>query len=168
MNTNALKSLLASVVLVGIVVCFSASCSGRVSQAQRKDDSGLTAHFCDLIRNPAQYEGKKVFVRASLRAHFEYTEMFCLSCAGMGATWPEFAGEDDWEGSDRVLRRIPKAGIVNATFGGTFESSQGAYGHMGIYRFRFRIASMRDMSVVYRGAVPPQSLPVELQAKMCH
>lgn len=127
-----------------------------------------TVRFCDLVRNPTKYEGMKVTVRASLRTDFEFDEIFCMNCLALGRTWPEFVGEDAWEGSKRPLKKLPSAGIINATFDGVFESRTGAYGHMNLYRFQLRVTSMRDVSVIYRGSTPPQRLPANIQAKMCH
>jgi hypothetical protein len=154
------KHSLASALFIGIALYSCTGCAMRASRAPRMSDNTFAVHFCDLVRNPAQYDGKVVVVRASLRSDIASDEMFCLSCLGMGGT--------QWEGSRRLRKKIPVPAIVNATFVGVFESSKGPYGHMGLYRFSFRATSARDMSVVYRGTTPPLSLSAELQAKMCH
>jgi hypothetical protein len=148
-------------------LCMLSGCASRAAHS-RQPDSTPTVDFCDLLRDPAKYEGMKVTVRASLRTDFEYDEVFCMNCLALGRTWPEFVGEDAWEGPKRPLRKLPSSGIVTATFDGVFESRTGAYGHMNLYRFQFRVTSMRDVSVIYRGSTPPQRLPPEIQAKFCH
>jgi len=153
--------------LLTAAIALIASCSTRVAKST---SVGLTptVNFCDLINNPARYDGKNVVVRASLRSSFEYSELFCLACPGRGSTWPDFVGDDEWKGPRRDLRRIPSVGISNGTFSGIFESSKGPYGHMNLYQFRLVVDSVSGVSIVSRSEAPPLSLPNEIQQKMCH
>jgi hypothetical protein len=54
-----------------------------------------TLRFCDLVRNPAEYNGKTVTVRATYRYGFEWEELYCLDCLDKGKAWLEVPSDLD-------------------------------------------------------------------------
>jgi hypothetical protein len=109
-----------------------------------------TVRFCDLLRNPDEYNGKTVVVRATYRYGFEWQELFCLGCLDKGEAWLELPSDLD-DASVKALKRGPKgAGIVNLTVQGIFLS--GAYfWHLGTYRFKFVVQRVSDVVIVSKG-----------------
>jgi len=107
--------------------------------------------FCDLLRNPAQYNGKEVTVRASHRYGFEWSYLFCLDCPNLqGHVWLEFSDDLD-DASRKALKRQPKdAGVVNITVRGKFFSGS-TYGHLNGYKYEFVANSASDVAVVIKG-----------------
>jgi hypothetical protein len=109
--------------------------------------------FCDLLRNPEKYDGKEVIVRATWRYGFEWSQFYCLDCSLKQPTWLEISSDLD-EKSSQVLRRRPKAGIVNITVQGIFQSG-GHFGHLNGYQNRFVAQRVSDVAVVSKGMKSP-------------
>jgi hypothetical protein len=105
--------------------------------------------FCDLLRNPAKYDGKEVIVRATWRYGFEWSQFDCIDCSTKGMTWLEISPELD-EKSSRVLKHIPKAGIVNITVEGVFQSN-GHFGHLNGYANQFIARRVSNVAIVSKG-----------------
>jgi hypothetical protein len=114
----------------------------------------VTLKFCDLLNNPQKYIGKQVTVRATHRYGFEWSQLYCIDCLDRGKAWLDFSEELD-KSSERALKRIPKAGIVNLTVTGVF-SGPGEYGHMGGYRYRFVANKVESVAVISKGMKPPE------------
>jgi hypothetical protein len=108
-----------------------------------------TVSFCDLLRNPERYDGKEVIVRATWRYGFEWSQFYCIDCSPKQTTWLEISPGLDEE-SSRVLQRRPKAGIVNITVRGLFQSG-GHFGHLNGYQNRFIARSVSNVAVVSKG-----------------
>jgi hypothetical protein len=102
--------------------------------------------FCDLFRNPAKYDGKEVIVRATWRYGFEWSQFYCIDCSTKEMTWLEISPDLDEE-SSRVLKHIPKAGIVNITVKGVFQS-KGHFGHLNGYPNQFIARKVSNAVVV--------------------
>jgi hypothetical protein len=112
--------------------------------------SKVPVKFCDLLRNPENYDGKEVTVRATYRYGFEWQELYCLDCMDKGKAWLEFGSDLD-DSSLKALRRAPKwAGIVNLTMQGTFKSG-GSFGHLAGYRYELTARNISDVVVVQKG-----------------
>jgi len=111
--------------------------------------------FCDLLRNPAQYDGKEVRVRATYRYGFEWSQLYCIDCIDKGKAWLKFSDNLD-EASQRSLRKLPKgAGIANLTVQGVF-SSVGTFGHSNGYRYQILASKISDVSVIQKGMQAPE------------
>ncbi len=124
-----------------------------------------TVAFCDLVSNPAKYNGKEITTRASFRYGFEWQEIFCLACEGEAKVWLEFS-EDLNEKSKAALKKTPKDhGIINAVFTGTFRTS-GPYGDGG-YRFELEVKEARNVEVVFKGLEHQNVLPSKVRKRMC-
>ena len=111
--------------------------------------------FCELLRNPAQYNGKEVTVRATHQYGFEWSTLYCLSCLDKGKAWLDFSDNID-EKSETALKSAPKgAGIINLTATGMFMSGA-AYGHMGGYHYRFVARRVWDVVTLVKGMKGPE------------
>jgi hypothetical protein len=110
--------------------------------------------FCDLIRNPAKYNGKAVTIRATYRYGFEWSDLYCLDCRDQGKAWLDMpvALEDT---SARSLKKMPKAGIVNLTVQGVFVSG-GTFGHSNGYRYKIEPSKISDVVVLQKGLKSPE------------
>jgi hypothetical protein len=107
--------------------------------------------FCDLLRNPDEYNGKEITVRATYRYGFEWQELYCLDCLDKGRAWLELPYDQNDDLAVGPLRRAPKgAGIVNITVQGIFVSG-GHFGHMNGYKYKFVAHKVSDMAVVLKG-----------------
>jgi hypothetical protein len=109
--------------------------------------------FCDLVRNPEKYSGKKVIVRATYKYGLEWSQLYCLDCLDKGKAWLEMpvALEDT---SARSLKKMPKyAGIVNLTVQGVFVSG-GTFGHLNGYRYKIDPYKINDVAVLQKGMKP--------------
>jgi hypothetical protein len=111
--------------------------------------------FCDLIRNPAKYNGKHVTIRATYRYGFEWSEMYCLDCLDQGKAWLDMPVTLE-DASGRSLKKMPKnAGIVNLTVQGVFVSG-GTFGHSNAYRYKIEPSKISDVVVLQKGARSPE------------
>jgi hypothetical protein len=141
-----------------------------VNAQQQHGDTDTASYtpvsYCELIRHPAEYDGKRVAVRATYRYGFEWQELFGLKCRDTGKTWLEF----ETETAATVRRALSKApqhqGTLNATFYGTFRGTKGPYGDGG-YPFRFDVKSVRAVEVVSKDGWAPERLSASEQQKLC-
>jgi hypothetical protein len=120
------------------------------SPSSYSEDSIL---FCDLLRNPGKYDGKEVIVRATWRYGFEWSQFYCIDCSTKEMTWLKISSDLDDE-SSRVLKHIPKAGVVNITVEGVFQS-HGHFGHLNGYPNQFIARKVRKAAVVSKGMRSP-------------
>ena len=140
------------------------------ANSQSKNDQELEGYtqvsYCDLIRNMKEYENKPIAVSASYRYGFEWQELFCMGCRGQGKTWLEF-NEKSANAVRRSLRNAPRDhGIINATFYGILEGSNGPYGDGG-YAYQFDVESVKDVKVIYRDGRVPELLPENVRKQLC-
>ncbi len=106
--------------------------------------------LCDILKNPHDYDGKEVSVRATYWYFFEVSELYCLGCRDKGRVWLDFSGDLD-KASESIFRSIPQgAGVVNISLTGRFETGS-AYGDGG-YRHKFLVRKAWDPVVLVRGA----------------
>ena len=111
---------------------------------------GTNYSFCDLLRNPDQFNGKEVTVRVTWHYGLEWSQLYCLDCMDNGRAWLEIPNQID-NASRNAFRRAPKnAGIVNLTLQGTFMSGA-AYGHLGGYRYQIVAHKVSDVVVLLKG-----------------
>jgi len=158
---------LMSVLAAFVPPIFSA---GSLANCQAQSDKRLSGYtqvaYCDLIRNPDQYDGKDVAVSASYRYGFEWQEIFCMKCRDQAKTWLEFDRENI-PALRRTLRKAPShEGLINAIFYGTFQGKRGPYGDGG-YSYRFDVKFLKDVKSVYRDGRSPTLLPSNAQKQIC-
>ncbi len=144
--------------------------SWMTASTQRESNQEIEGYtqvsYCDLIRNLKEYEHRRVAVSASYRYGFEWQELFCMRCRDQGKTWLEF-NEKTANAVRRSLRKAPPDhGIINATFYGILDGSNGPYGDGG-YSYRFDVELVKDVEVVYRDGRAPELLPADVQKRLC-
>jgi hypothetical protein len=100
--------------------------------------------LCDLLKNSEKYNGKEVTERATWRYGFEWSQFYCIDCLEHGLTWLDVPADVD-DGSNKILKRIPAAGIVNVTVHGIFMSG-GHFGHLG-YPHQLVAQKVSDIAV---------------------
>jgi hypothetical protein len=159
---------LTKVTTLFLFLCFPFHFSREILAAYQSD-KGLANYtqidLCEILRNPQQYDGKQVVVRASYRYGFEWQELFCMRCRKQGKTWLEFSFENDTT-IRRALRKAPKhQGIVNATFYGIFQAG-GSYGD-GWYSYKIDLRFVKDVKIISRNGGVPESLPSEVRKQLC-
>ncbi len=118
---------------------------------QQSKNSHLT--FCELVENPAKYDGQRITVDAYYSYFFEMSWLFCWECKDKGRTWLEIPIDDDAAGRrlHRELAKLPKGhGVINGQFTGIFHAGGGPYGHMGAYRNKFDLQELSHTKVVIR------------------
>jgi hypothetical protein len=153
--------------LACLSLTFPSWITASTQRESKQEMEGYTqVSYCDLIRNLKEYEHKRVAVSASYRYGFEWAELFCMRCGGQGKTWLEVA-EKNANAFHRALRKAPRDdGIINATFYGILDGSNGPYGDGG-YSYRFDVELVKDVEVVYRDGRAPDLLPADVQKRLC-
>jgi hypothetical protein len=130
-------------------------------------DSPSSVEYCDLVKNPEEYDGENVIIHATYRYGFEWQEMYCLGCATAPRTWLEIDSDNVTKKSRKALKRLPRDGAtVNALFIGKFESSGGPFGD-GAYRFRFMVREVSQIELVTKSSAAAPGLPDEARKKVC-
>src|SRR4051812_7831273 len=87
-----------------------------IAQAQRSKPSAsaapevLNVAYCELLRDPAAYNGKIVRVRATYRYGFEWSQFYCTDCSEGRTTWVDFDESYDLRTMPRVKRRLGSNG----------------------------------------------------------
>jgi hypothetical protein len=152
-------------ILLTLLSAAPVAAQARASHDTAKADLAgyMEVSYCDLIRNPEAYDGKRVAVQATYRYGFEWQELFCLKCR-WARTWLEFPAEPD---RPIKFHNAPRyQGTINATFYGKFCGRKGAYGDGG-YQYQFDVDFARDEKVVSKSGADPSALsPVE-QRRVC-
>src|SRR5713226_1071230 len=99
-----------------------------------------TVPFCDLIRNPKLYDQKIVRVTAIYRYGYEWSQLYCLDCNDVGATWVELDDSFATNTDPKLAKKIRENGFRGRTVRivavGQFYGTGGGYGHMGSYRYK--------------------------------
>ena len=86
-------------------------------------------NYCDLVKNPSAFSGKRIRIRGIYRYAFEVQRLEAPSCCSETGTkiWVEIDAYLEGK-SAKLVRKFPKEeGLVLATFTGMFESGE-SYG----------------------------------------
>jgi len=133
---------------LGIAFLCGASCS-----CFGLESNPPTVSFCEVLNNPEIYNMKEVTVRATYKYGYEWSYLYCSSCADKGRVWLEFPFNLD-ASAIKALKHGPKgAGTVNVTVQGTFTKC-GSCGHLNGYRFKIVGIKAKDVAVVIKGMKP--------------
>jgi len=129
--------------IVGLVLVLLMLCPP--GEAQQSEATAQTVAYCDLVKAPQSFSGKRIRVRAIYKYGFEIQRLDPpLCCPERGLKiWVEIKAE--LEGNSlKLFRKLPKGmGLALATFVGTFESG-GPYGDGG-YRFKFAVDQIEKL-----------------------
>jgi hypothetical protein len=127
----------------GQVLILSFSCCS--AEAQKPEGAVQDVSYCELVKTPQSFSGKRIRVRAIYRYGFEIQRLGQPACCSERAIkiWVEM--EAGLQGhSLKIYRKFPKGmGLALATFAGTFESG-GPYGDGG-YRFKFTVDQIEKL-----------------------
>ncbi len=143
------KSLPTALILLYLV------CSGPHALCQSGKGRAVNAReaervsFCEMMRNPEQYYGKKVRIRARWCRGFERSYLYGRACNDIGShAWTRLAIADEDRASRKLLDRLIKArnrsftSRADVTVVG--ELQEGRFGHMNAYRYLFVISSIEE------------------------
>jgi hypothetical protein len=129
-------------VIASVLIPFSCFAKQKV---ENHGGSAQEVTYCDLMRNPSSFTGRRIRVRAVYTYMFELSRLKPPVCCAKSDVpiWVEFS--DQMKGNSRKLfHRFPKGmGFVLATFEGTFEGD-GPYGDGG-YRFKFAVDGIANL-----------------------
>ena len=122
-----------------------------------------TVAFCDLIHNPKLYDKKIVRITAIYRYGYEWSQLYCLDCIDAGATWVELDDSFATNTNSKLANKIGENGFrgrtVRVVAVGEFYGSGGGYGHMGSYRYKFRISRLEQATIILNDSPIPAKLP---------
>jgi hypothetical protein len=129
--------------IVALVLTLLASCCPAEEQ---KSAAVLHAvSYCDLVKSPQSFSGKRIRVRAIYKYGFEIQRLDPPACCSEREVkiWVEI--EAGLQGhSLKLFGKLPRGmGLALATFVGTFESG-GPYGDSG-YRFKFTVDQIENL-----------------------
>ena len=115
------------------------------SAAAQKPEAAQEVPYCDLVKTPQAFAGKRVRVRAIYKYGFEIQRLDSPACCPErgGKIWVEI--DSGLEGDSlKLYRKFPKGmGLALATFEGKFESG-GPYGDGG-YRLKFTVDKIEKL-----------------------
>jgi hypothetical protein len=131
--------------LVGLIL--AQTCVTAEERVERID-------FCEVLKDPRQYGGKEITVRATYFYWFEMSDLYCLSCQDKGKFWLSISSDLDRD-SESELRKAPESGIVNLTVTGKFETG-GTYGHLNGYQHELTATRVRNLVVLAKGLQSPE------------
>lgn len=113
-------------------------------------------HLCDVLRKPAQYQGKELIITAGFRVGYEWQVLVCYDCQGNGCNgdcgklydvWVEF--ERGVKGSSKLPKVAAFDQLEKVTFQGTLQRP-GTYGHLGGYRYQFNVNEVKAAERVWK------------------
>jgi hypothetical protein len=132
-----------------LVLFFMAFCC---STAMLKSETAQQVSYCDLVKEPQQFAGKRIRVRAIYKYGFEIQRLDSPVCCPERRTkiWVEI--ESKLEGNSlKLYRKFPRdMGLVLATFEGKFESG-GPYGDGG-YRLQLMVEQIEKLEAVAKAS----------------
>jgi hypothetical protein len=105
--------------------------------------------FCEVLKDPRQYSGREITVRATYEYWFEVSNLYCLSCLDRGKTWLSISSDLDRD-SENEWRKAPESGLVNLTVTGELLTG-GTFGHLNGYQHEFAATKVRNLVVLAKG-----------------
>jgi len=127
-----MTSHIAGLVFTLVAACYCANAETPARAAQE-------VSYCELVKTPLSFSGKRIRVRAVYKYGFEIQRLDPPTCCPERGIkiWVEI-GSGLEGGSLNLFHKLPKGmGLALATLVGTFESG-GPYGDGG-YRFKFTV-----------------------------
>jgi hypothetical protein len=97
--------------------------------------------FCEVLKDPRQYSGKEITVRATYEYWFEVSNLYCLSCLDRGRTWLSISSDLDRD-SENEWRKAPESGLVHLTVTGELLTG-GTLGHLNGCQHEFAATKVR-------------------------
>jgi hypothetical protein len=148
--------LLGSALVIIVTIVVAAPAVNELNPSSRIP----TVRFCELTTHPAKYLNKLVRTEASFVVWWESSYLYSDSCKGNDhelSNAPDCSDTDkkclnlfslQWKKLDRHMRST-KSGTsrVNAVFVGRLVGP-GEYGHLGSFKYEFRIRSVERVSPV--------------------
>jgi hypothetical protein len=135
---------------VGLAFALLVSCCP--AKAQKSEAAPQELSYCDLVKTPQSFSGKRIRVRAIYKYGFEIQRLDPPACCPERGVkiWVEM--ESRLQGhSLKLFRKLPKGmGLALATFVGTFESA-GPYGDGG-YRFKFTVDQIEKLEATVKAS----------------
>jgi hypothetical protein len=128
--------------LVGLIL--AQTCGTAEERVERID-------FCEVLKDPRQYGGKEITVRATYFYWFEMSDLYCLSCQNKGKTWLSISSDLDRD-SESELRKAPESGIVNLTLPASFKPVERLNG----YQHELTATRVRNLVVLAKGLQSPE------------
>lgn len=108
-----------------------------------------SVEFCQLVENPAKYDGARISVIAVYSYGYEWQELTCMECRSKGKTWLTFHPE----AIDKVRKQLKKAprhqGIISGRFTGVFHGTGGPYGD-GSFKYEFEVEGIFGIRTLAR------------------
>jgi hypothetical protein len=130
--------------IVALVLLTSSCCAATHKPAS----TARAVSYCDLVKAPQQFAGKRIRVRAIYKYGFEIQRLDSPACCPERGVkiWVEIETELAGD-SLKVYHKFPKGmGLALATFEGTFESG-GPYGDGG-YRLKFTVDKIERLEAM--------------------
>ena len=133
------------------------------ARANADDARSTEVALCEVVKNPRQYDGKEITIRATWRYGFEVSDLYCYACWQECSVWVEF--QSDLKGK----RRLPggKTGTVNVAFRGIFIAGDGRHGHLNGYRYKFEVSEVLAARRVTKSYELPSALPPAVRRSIC-
>jgi hypothetical protein len=117
--------------------------------AQQPSQTVSRVTVCDLLREPEQYSGKLVEIRAQTSSSEEASVIIDQSCSGSILFLVDTASGSEFRKLTRLLRSYSS---VNATLVGVFEhAASRIFGHLAMWDSRFLARSVSDVRTDERG-----------------
>jgi hypothetical protein len=120
--------------------------------------------YCELVRNPMEYDGKRIAVRSGYMLGFEEEVMLSLKCRDLTL----MAFKPETVKAERVLQKARRHwGTFNATFYGTFHKEI-LIKMVGIQdSYQFDVQYMANIEAISKKAEYPNALSKKAQKKLC-
>jgi hypothetical protein len=114
------------------------------AKPQKSEALAQEVSYCELVKTPLSFSGKRIRVRAIYKYGFEIQRLDQPACCPNAAKiWVEIESRPEGD-SLKLFRKFPKGmGLALATFTGTFESG-GPYGDGG-YRLKLSVDQIEKL-----------------------
>lgn len=134
--------------LLTLVVATLITTSGS-QQRTANENRPINISYCEMLKSPAEYDGKFVSVDAVYDYGIEWDELLCMECRSAGRTSLEFSTEMDKQEVKKLRRILKDHGAVMGTFTGIFHN-QSVNSTPYSYKFEFELQSAKISKILIK------------------
>jgi len=161
-----MKSFKILLLILFVIATFSIS----VFNQNVKSENIINVEFCDLLKNPNEYEDKLVRVSAIYSFSFEASVLYCPNCEKDGKAWFDCSKDAESCISKKFKNKFREkhygtGKTLKVTVVGKFNTG-GGFGHFGVFPNQFLTQTVERAEILLNYGGSYQALSEKDKAKI--